>query len=107
MSGSPRVWNSGISWGIGRRATAIGAALRGHTFTRNRPTPAMVCEVSSSCSASNRSRWICGRIPKIMSRSVVLSSGATSSIGRSAPCSRTVGGMLAVRWRSEAPMLTA
>ncbi len=54
-SGRPSVSNSGISCGIGRRAAAT-VPRWSETLTRNRPTPAMEWEVSSSCSASNLSR---------------------------------------------------
>ena len=104
-SGSPRSSNCGMSWGIGRSATATVPRCSA-TFTRNRPTPATECEVSSSWSASNRSRLLAGSTPKIISCRVSPSSGSMSSMGRRAPWSRTVGARLAERWRSDAPTLT-
>ncbi len=105
-SGSPRLEKTGISCGMGRRATVTVPRWRA-TLTRNRPTPGMVWEVSSSCSASKRSRCEAGRIPKIMSRMSSLVSGGQPSMGRMAPWSRIVPGMAAVRWTSEAPTATA
>ena len=87
----PKVSNSGISWGIGRSAAAT-VPRCSETLTRNRPTPAIEWDVSSSCSSSNRSRWEAGRMPNTMSRMVSLSRTGHPSMGRMAPCSRMASG---------------
>ena len=71
-SGRPRVSNGGISWGIARM-TAPMEPRCWKTLTRNRPTPMIVWAVSSSFSASKRSRrpWV--RIRYTISRICSLS----------------------------------
>ena len=85
-SGIPRESNSGISWGMGRRAAAM-VPRCSDTLTRNRPTPLIECDVSSSRSSSKRSRCEAGRIPNTMSRICSLPRTGQPSIGRMAPCS--------------------
>ena len=105
-SGMPSTSKGGISWGIDRKAAAT-VPRCWNTLSRNRPTSTIEWEVSSSFSASKRSRSVWGRIPKTMSRIVSLSSTGQPSMGRIAPCNRMHAGNPVVTWRSEAPTLTA
>ena len=105
-SGIPRTSKGGISWGMARSAAAT-VPRCWNTLRRNRPTSTIECEVSSSFSASKRSRIVWGRIPKTMSRIISLLRTGQPSMGRMAPCRRMQAGRPVVTWRSEAPTLTA
>ena len=62
------------------------------TLTRKRPTPMIVWAVSSSFSASKRSRRLWVRIRYTISRICSLSTRPSPSIGRSEPSMRIAGG---------------
>ena len=104
-SGSPRSSGEGMPAGTSR-STAPTESRCTKADTRKRPLPGMACEVASSPSSRNRSRWCCVSMPSTSRRTSEPLSGARPSMRRSSPCSRTTGGEPTVRWRSEPPRRT-